>query len=514
MGLLLCRPRSTSFDDCALPPELLQHVAQFIPTAADFFRFLDALPLDVLTEPLASLLELGGTFFEPDDLWPALALPPHAVVDAEARVLLAKAMVMYPLVRVRHVPQALSWPLLPTTTIALSSFHMKPDAFDLAVAHWPDQLVSLHVLLLEKAQAQDEEGDATWCRARVSSLCDGLRTLRRLRHLHLRLCLRRPAPELWDALTAASALESLTLDADADSVWDTRPLSKWIVGRPGLRSLHLINLVSDASAADDDATSELATAIVGAAQLRSLQLVHCAVTRSLLHHNLPPQMVRLVIHTDDASMDVTQLVRAAASAPGLRIFSLVCAPTSRPSPLLAFRAATSLRHLSLKFVPISFDACSDLARLLPRLHTLTLDGNDLDDDAVVALAPAFADAILLRKVYVRHQPFGDKGAMALATALPRSLRVVSLAKNQIGTAGAVAFGERLHLASTHWTTLVLRANPLGRDGVMALLAALAVRPFCALDVVHTVVHASEDDDVDACKARIAGLPHGTTVDFW
>ncbi|KDO20115.1 hypothetical protein SPRG_14595 [Saprolegnia parasitica CBS 223.65] len=512
MGLLLCRPRTSSFDDCALPPELLQHVAQFIPTAADLFRFLYALPLDALTEPVASLLELGGTFFEPDDLWPALALPPHAVVDPEARVLLAKAMVMYPLVRVRHVPQAVSWPLLPTTAVALSSFHMKPDAFDLAVAHWPEQLVSLHVLLLEKAHAQDEEGDATWCHARISSLCDGLRTLRRLRHFHLRHCLRRPAPELWDALCAASALESLTLDADADSVWDTRPLAAWIAARPGLRSLHLLNL--SGAITTDDATNELATAIFGAPQLRSLQLVHCAVTRLLLQESrpaLPPHLVRLVVHTDDASIDATQLVRGAVTTtPHLRIFSLVGAPTT--SPLRAFPSTDRLRHLCLKYIPLSRDACKDLAMLVPCL-TLTLDGNDLNDDDVEALAPAFADAIHLRKVYLRHQPFGDKGAMALATSLPISLRVVSLAKNQIGTAGAIVLSDRLHAATTHWATLVLRANPLGKDGVLALVTALAARPFCALDVVHTVVDAAAAD-VDACKAAIAALPHGTTVDFW
>ncbi|KDO20380.1 hypothetical protein SPRG_13762 [Saprolegnia parasitica CBS 223.65] len=482
MGLLLCRPRTTSCDDCALPPELLQHVAQFIPTAADLFRFLYALPLDVLTEPVASLLELGGTFFEPDDLWPALALPPHAIVDPEARVLLAKAMAMYPLVRVRHVPQAVSWPLLPTTAVALSSFHMKPDAFDLAVAHWPEQLVSLHVLLLEKAQAQDEAGDATWCHARLSSLCDGLRTLRRLRHFHLRHCLRRPAPELWDALCAANALESLTLDADADSMWDTRPLAAWIAARPGLRSLHLLNL--SGAITTDDATRELATAILGAPQLRSLQLVHCALVRG-----------------------------AVTTTPHLRIFSLVAAPTARPSPLRAFPSTDRLRHLSLKFVPLSHEACKDLAMLVPCLFTLTLDGNDLNDDDVAALAPAFANAIHLRKVYLRHQPFGDKGAMVLATSLPNSLRVVSLAKNQIGTAGAIAFSDRLHAATTHWATLVLRTNPLGKDGVLALVTALAVRPFCALDVVHTVVDAA-DVDVDACKATIAALPHGTHVDFW
>jgi hypothetical protein len=96
------------------------------------------------------------------------------------------------------------------------------------------------------------------------------------------------------------------------------------------------------------------------------------------------------------------------------------------------------------------------------LHYLDLDGNDLDDEAIVSLA----ESPVLRSLwalYLNANHISDEGAIALANSpVLRELQLLYLRSNRIGDTGAQAFADSPHVDELH--ELILAENRISGVG--------------------------------------------------
>ncbi len=104
----------------------------------------------------------------------------------------------------------------------------------------------------------------------------------------------------------------------------------------------------------------------------------------------------------------------------------------------ALRALADLR--SLQLAGCMLDALASALGELTRLTLLSLARNDIGNAGAAALAPELAKLAELRDLRLDGNHIGDAGAAALAAALPgmTRLKTVHLNNNMLGGAGLVA----------------------------------------------------------------------------
>ena len=105
---------------------------------------------------------------------------------------------------------------------------------------------------------------------------------------------------------------------------------------------------------------------------------------------------------------------------------------------------------------------------------LNLDGNQLGDEGVKALAPAVAASDSLVELHLCYNQLGDEGTKALATAVAKSSSLVKLhlSYNQIGDEGAKAVAKAIpSCGSLKYLFIHTLGNNIGNNGKFELTIA-------------------------------------------
>jgi len=114
------------------------------------------------------------------------------------------------------------------------------------------------------------------------------------------------------------------------------------------------------------------------------------------------------------------------------------------------RALATVLLEEMEMVP----RCADLQRL-------NLGADELTDEQIVILAPAFAMCRNLEILNLNRNRIGDRGCSALSRYLPPKLEELDLSDNKIGDEGCKDLVEYLPRSVSH---LDLRHNMIGREG--------------------------------------------------
>jgi Ran GTPase-activating protein (RanGAP) involved in mRNA processing and transport len=110
----------------------------------------------------------------------------------------------------------------------------------------------------------------------------------------------------------------------------------------------------------------------------------------------------------------------------------------------------------------------------PHVKTLNLSDNSIGDDRAIALATAFLDNLVLERVKLGGNCFGNAGCSAVATSLANRkcpIQTLSLPRNAIDNTGARAIAVSLE-TNVYLLELCLRSNCIGSVGAGCLAASL------------------------------------------
>ena len=140
--------------------------------------------------------------------------------------------------------------------------------------------------------------------------------------------------------------------------------------------------------------------------------------------------------------------------------------------------AQTLSLLSAVGDEIGHAAASTIADVLlgcPRLTSLHLTHNPLDNAGGIALARGLASSNLLCSLTLSHCNIGDAGLMAIANAIPHSLLELDMSNNQFSALGLADLATALKLAKTPTLTrLNISGNDVGPGGGAELAEALSI----------------------------------------
>ncbi|KDO29783.1 hypothetical protein SPRG_04898 [Saprolegnia parasitica CBS 223.65] len=532
----------------ALLPELFEQVGRFIMTSTEMAAFLEALPVEWLSEPLAALLELfravrsrrlmvpAGDVFHPCHvrLWPYFELP-YEVTDPQLRGWIAKAMVLSPVVDINGFDLPPSYPLQPRTRInlhAVSTWEMLQRAIEL----WPERIECIEISFGDDVNNQ-------WPAASVGAMREALRTLPALREVaftsHSNVINRDPLP-LIQALAPTSIICAELIYPHV--TWSTATvtaMANWL--RTG--SLKVV-VLEGACMTDADGTT-LCKAIADSSTLLDLEIkggslpfrffkdipalpsqLHSLVLELLVHDDLPAI-------TSVLSSSQLQLVTL-----GFETVSPNPAPAATLAMIQALGRLRRLRRLELTMIELSPACVASLALLLPQMTNFYLEASGLGDDEIgllaavlprcpslgylhlidqactyvgaMALAAAVPLCPPLRKIDLRGNRIGSIGAHALSSVLPHLLEC-DLSENKIGFDGALAI-SRVVPATCHMEMLGLQGNPLEKEGLLAIIHALehCVHRDGVIKVSDTL---ALDEDRQECDEAVDRLPDAAWITF-
>ncbi|KDO20810.1 hypothetical protein SPRG_13626 [Saprolegnia parasitica CBS 223.65] len=373
-----------------------------------------------------------------------------------------------------------------------------------------------------------------------------------------------PTSEMVEAIASLPRLTSLDLLWDAPTPSDLLFLLRGILASPSIRAVQL-RMGRDTTAFDGPCvmaltqllTSKLHTlALVGVSlpasltapfvqgarssrTLRALTLQNCSLCNDIaLPQGVPWPRLLTSLHLEVAgTTDVDALAMALADTSSLQRLDLCAAVDGRMLPrsfLAQLASLKRLRHLGISGV--SFEAPDALCAILPQLHSLHLDANDLQDAGLRALARALPSCDRLESLSLREQGATDASVLFVAVALQRAaalrvldlehnaiacvgamalcriafrLKKLKLGYNSIGQRGAVALSHALASADHLQVDLNLMFNPLTRDGVLALVAAIE-RATCrtgVLCVYECAVGTALEKQQCAAAIRALTKPH-------
>ncbi|KDO20807.1 hypothetical protein SPRG_13623 [Saprolegnia parasitica CBS 223.65] len=511
--------------------ELLELIASSVADQATMTALLNALPLSLLSPALVGVRRLLA-LHPASDVWPTLGAT-ASMRDAPALAALHECISLYPVVRVYDLSLAL--PLCLTTRVELVQIGT-PQALDAALDLWHGAISSLHV------SVWDLRLGGRWSSLDTARLASALPHVPHLRELHLSWGGSTDGLDAVLDTIVATKITSLEITMGRDVMyWNPSRVDRllaWLQTRP-VRELHLTRV-----SLAPTLYGEVVRALNGCNSLHSLRLCDHVLGHSVLTSRAAwpaaLQSLHAVVHlTGDAGR--------LAYASTLQRLSLIAHQYTSLGGAAVLEAAAELRYLRhfkldcqvRDVMPLPPTAHLDLTALLPRLVDLSLIHTQLGDEGLLALASALPRCTRLQRLVLVQQGCTDVGAAALAAHLPLTLetldlssnvigcdgasalasairahlKVLRLGFNQMGLGGAIAFSEVMR-QTEHMTWLGLQVNPIGADGVLAIVAALAqcdtrAGPVFLQGTLPAMHHPTDKCEKDACVLAVANLPEPT-----
>ncbi|EQC34476.1 hypothetical protein SDRG_07804 [Saprolegnia diclina VS20] len=527
-----------------LMPEVVERVATCIVTSKDMAAFLQALPEDWLSEPLAALRQLyravqtrrlkvlAGDKVYPRHvrLWPHLELP-YEIHDEELCGWIVKAMVLYPTVAFDSNDLPPSYPLQPQTQLKVHAIETS-ELLQEAISRWPERIQLLELLFVDASE---------WPRAKqVAASLTTLPALREVIFQYEAYDIKYNFSPMFQALASTRVRDVKVLNVH--TVWpkaaDTA-LAKWL--RTG--SIAALTLDGDFVLPNEFDSSAICKGIAASKTLVDVEIKSTPLLQLFFREIpvLPPHLRSLSLQ--GLSLDDLALITAAIAPSQLQKIQLGFDPgydDEFPNETLALVDALShlrsLRQCHLFGIQLSGTDVTRLASLLPQLTTLHLEAAGLDDDKVAILAAALPQCSSLELLHLSHQDFGDAGVASLAAVVPQcpSLKTLNLNENLVTDKGVQALCPIVHhldainlsyntidvdgaLAishiipeTCHMTRICLHGNRLRKEGVLAIISALGD---CVYRQGFVNVYDTVFDDDDAIEEAIEELPDAAWIIF-
>eukprot|EP00048_Salpingoeca_helianthica_P013544 m.202932 g.202932 ORF g.202932 m.202932 type:complete len:385 (+) comp15516_c0_seq1:174-1328(+) len=162
--------------------------------------------------------------------------------------------------------------------------------------------------------------------------------------------------------------------------------------------------------------------------------------------------------------------------------------------LLAEGLCCNKSLMELNLTGNAFEAAGHiLARILRSNTTITrlcIGSSAIDGACAVEIAAGLVGATVLTTLGLRDNPVGLEGVRAIATALPRTLTYLDLGMTRLGPDSAAVL-SRMLAHNTTLLVLILAHNSIGSVGVAALAGALASNTTLAtLDLTANAIDAA------------------------
>ncbi|OQS07529.1 hypothetical protein THRCLA_00463 [Thraustotheca clavata] len=460
-------------------PEVLQTVAQFLPSCKDFFAFVHAIPQSHLTRPLQNLLDLAKQI-DPLELWPA-PIGIDDITDEDIISLIQPTLCLYPSITFELIHDSFFDHLIPSTNVHLKHILYHPKQFDIILTHYRQYTTTLGLDLIENSSRQYTPSD-------IKQLSHALPQLPKLENLRFDVMVSWDSSVLDCLLSAVHFLhlKSLKLNfmehngvIDYDSV---RYLAQCI-HIPFLENIKLYGL----SVPSNDIC--IARALINSLTLKSISLRNCNFINHFfqLGGHLPKQLKRLIVHFSE-SIDLEMVAQTIADSNVQEIeFVFQSDQVFQTNGVHTLTTTiANLKHIkSLALGRLQFDETSiqSLTQIIPRLGTLRLQQNGITLEFLKQIATVLPTSSHLHTVQLSHQNIGNEGATALSAALnDRNLKLY-LNGNDIGPLGA----ESLTSVLDKSLILNLDDNPLEEEGCLTLINYLVDHEDteCALSISNT-----------------------------
>ncbi|EQC31046.1 hypothetical protein SDRG_11233 [Saprolegnia diclina VS20] len=400
---------------------IFQHITVFIRTSEEMLNFLEALPTEWLSEPMAVLRQL----FRAKDarrlagvpLWPTLELPRGIISDPEILGWIDGASAMYPMVSIDDY-NAPPPPVHPVPSMAALQYITPALGRSSRKTAW-------------RQRFEPQDGMAA-----------ALRALPALREVQF---ISNSRYTTFDLLSVVQVLAStpLTLVCFVRAEWSEAMVTTMVawLGTGSLKTLVLLSIVTTNALA-----TTLSKAIAASATLREIDISYGSLALRFFKdvQALPPQLVS--VELDGFSRDDLPAIASVITNSRLRHISLRYGATESPDAyfdktlelIQALGRLRSLRSCHLSHLKLSPVCALAFSTLMPRLTSAEFTANGLDDNAVLALAAVLPHCQHLECIRFNAQELGDGGAKCLAVVVPLcpSLRELNLRENRIGSVGA------------------------------------------------------------------------------
>ncbi|EQC30204.1 hypothetical protein SDRG_12056 [Saprolegnia diclina VS20] len=509
----------------ALSDELVHHLMTFVEAQADVASLLDALPPGRLSAPLRALCYLLCSLYRGRivrqtqshghhlSFWPDLVLP----CDIKAPDLIDALYDCMPLYTSVTCVGPRTWKALPPSAVFKVVHPMaRPTRVFAMLQHTFASLK--HVAIRTSLR------NRKWADENLLRLSELLPRLPQLQSLDLDCTSPRVTPGILALLRAVFCTPRLTTLCLQTNTWHEdldAVFAAWMAASP-------VASLDFCSRFPSDAPTFL-RAIATSRTLTCLRVGNFRDARNLFLAKRPLEWSAPLSELD-VNLEMTPNGHSAlnvVSWVNVQVLRAQCIGDAAPIAL-ALAQPSALQHLHLMNGPLVPAMYPVLNARLARLVALCLTRNTLGDDGIRTLAAAFSTCLRLEQLTLSEQGMTDRGVTVLAESLVacRSLRVLNMAHNAIGSDGFLALrpilprlthlelqynciGHKAAMAlrgllpqTAHFRCLDMSANPLGRIGVLAMVAALKPAVYRS---GRLLVSVSAGDDHVACTAARMGL---------
>ncbi|OQS03075.1 hypothetical protein THRCLA_21244 [Thraustotheca clavata] len=513
-----------------VPPELLERIALFLPTAAIMELFLKAFPLQSLTHPLQSLLAFFHDKHQIDEnmLWPVLIAHDHPLMTEFINNYYNTIAVLYQTVQVNYLPFPCT---IPSSNLIelVPTIECSDDLLHLTSLNWH------HISRFSASLYENEAKDIAWTDDGVNQLCKAIGTMNKLRLFKFTWgCSGKPKwfSQMIKAISVSTIVDFVLQIEEGCDEWSTELLElfkSWVL-KKSTKDVAFFGSVGNLQT-----VQYLAKAIWSSTTLQYIGMFDSnLVSEYFSHRKKIPDSVRAIGAVYCTSEDIENIRHCIGSSylEALRISFDDAIDSSRH---ISSAIASLLNLKSLVLCSIAMPTVwhyGPLLTILPQLTDLHLSGNNLKSCGVLEISRILPACKKLKSLRLGSQNCSNSGAMALALALPHcpSLKTLDLSMNQIGLNGVLALTRVIHQLTeldlsyndiqesgaigisrviprtTRMECLNLGGNLLGKQGVLAIIAGILQTPHRIgyIDLSLTV------DDIDEsieCTQAVAQLPH-------
>ncbi|OQS00305.1 hypothetical protein THRCLA_06041 [Thraustotheca clavata] len=472
-------------------PELIDVIAQFLPTNNDMYLLLQAIPVKYLSEALSTLQYL------------MLMQTKQNINNSN--------MLYFPI----QIEDAL-WPNLPLTNNKISN----------------DGMAALKkIILLYSSITLDPHRDFDLplnTNAKITYCCiKSLESMTKILLLHdasnltlsmndvLKTIKNRHSLSLWHGVAALPKLERLTVKTSYRSI---PRLIEFVAIVKSSKTLKHLLLACEYQMGDDNLAlydrNFVENLCAMSKNLTSLVLKNLTIPASFVSKkfNCPewlisqkPELLKFKHgKLSGIILNTTEVANVIESIAGMDLIEFGinwngierCSANSNIKLLEVLGEMPSLRKLKISGFVLDVQCCELLAKILPRLqvcwlfnnqldnncgilaqaltqctrlHRLSLIHQSLSDESATLIANSIATGSTIRSLDLSSNKIGSLGAIALSYVMPQ-LDSINLSRNEVGYDGAIAIAKIIcHL---NHTSLTLDSNPLTKDGANAIISQL------------------------------------------